>query len=134
MDSGIGCEPAPVGPPSRHVGTRAESASLPEYESLRSPQDFRRVLGAGDRQRSGGIVLVRTPGREGPPRVGFVVSKGSGGAVTRNRIKRRLRHAIVGKALQPGMDYVIIANREVSEAPFAQIETWLSRALGEPDR
>jgi ribonuclease P protein component len=66
--------------------------------------------------------------------VGLVVSKSSGGAVTRNRIKRRLRHAIVGKALQPGMDYVIIANREVSEAPFAQIETWLSRALGEPDR
>jgi ribonuclease P protein component len=76
-------------------------------------------------------VLVRAPGGDGPPRVGLVVAKGGGGAVGRNRIKRRLRHAMVGKMLQPGTDYVIIANREVSEVPFAQLETWLTAALEE---
>jgi ribonuclease P protein component len=51
--------------------------------------------------------------------------------VTRNRVKRRLRHAIAGKRLQPGMDYVIIASREVGEVSFSELESWLSRALEE---
>lgn len=74
--------------------------------------------------------MVSTPGRSGPPRVGLVVARGSGGAVTRNRIKRRLRHAIAGQPLQPGTDYVIIASRTVEEAPYADVEAWLARALG----
>jgi ribonuclease P protein component len=131
MDSGIECAPGPAGPLSRHGGTRAGSVSLPEYESLRGAGDFRRVLSAGERRRDGGIVLITAPGRPGPPRVGLVVSKSSGDAVTRNRIKRRLRHAIAGKVLQPGMDYVIIASREVEGARFADIESWLAAALEE---
>jgi ribonuclease P protein component len=31
---------------------------------------------------------------DGPPRVGFVVSKAVGNAVVRNRVKRRLRHLV----------------------------------------
>jgi ribonuclease P protein component len=134
MDSGIGCALAPVVSPSKRGGPRVESVSLPDYESLRSPRDFRRVLGRGIRRRHGGIVLVRTPGGEGPPRVGLVVTRSSGGAVTRNRVKRRLRHAIAGLTLQPGTDYVIIANREVSEVPFTQLEAWLGAALDEAAR
>jgi len=85
-------------------------------------------MSAGDRRRQGAIVMVRSPGRPGPPRLGLVVSKSSGNAVTRNRIKRRLRHAVDVLALQPGMDYVIIANSQVAEVSFARIEGWLSRA------
>lgn len=73
--------------------------------------------------------MVRSPGQPGPPRIGFVVSKRSGNAVKRNRIKRRLRHAIVGVQLQPGIDYVIIANDRVATAPFSEIEGWLKSAL-----
>jgi ribonuclease P protein component len=54
--------------------------------------------------------------------------------VTRNRIKRRLRHAVGVLGLQPGMDYVIIANSQVAEVSFARIEGWLARAHEElPD-
>ena len=58
-----------------------------------------------------------------------MVSKRSGNAVKRNRIKRRLRHAIAGVQLQPGIDYVIIANDRVATAPFSEIEGWLKRAM-----
>lgn len=58
-----------------------------------------------------------------------MVSKRNGNAVTRNRIKRRLRHAIAGIKLQPGNDYVIIANHQVATAPFSKIKGWLSRAV-----
>jgi ribonuclease P protein component len=74
-------------------------------------------------------VLVSAPGVPGPPRVGLVVSRSVGTAVVRNRVKRRLRHALSGKGLEPGVDYVIIANRQVEEADFSELESWLSRAL-----
>lgn len=47
----------------------------------------------------------------GPTRVGFVVSKAVGDAVTRNRVKRILRHAVATRlpALGDGQDIVIRA-------------------------
>ena len=54
--------------------------------------------------------------------------------MTRNRIKRRLRHATQQLQLQPGMDYVIIASGQVAEAEFTRIEGWLARAIEELDR
>ena len=36
-------------------------------------------------------------GTGGASRVGFVVSKAVGGAVVRNRVKRRLRHLVAGE-------------------------------------
>jgi ribonuclease P protein component len=74
-------------------------------------------------------VVATYPGEAESIRVGLVVSRGSGGAVARNRIKRRLRHAIAGQQLKPGSDYVIIANRQVKEATFTEIQSWLAHAL-----
>lgn len=73
--------------------------------------------------------MVSSPGRPGPPRLGLLVSKSCGNAVTRNRIKRRLRSAAGQVELQPGTDYVIIASKQVAEASFDQIRSWLERAL-----
>lgn len=101
------------------------------FESLRSSRNFRRVLRDGARSRQGGIVIVGSPGPQGPPRLGLVVSKQCGGAVIRNRIKRRLRHAAKDLHLQPGNDYVIIASGQVAEAPYSQVGKWLQRALEE---
>lgn len=73
--------------------------------------------------------MVVAPGEPGVARFGLVVSRGSGGAVARNRIKRRLRHAIAGIQLKPGSDYVIIANRQVKDIPFTELASWLGRAV-----
>ena len=74
-------------------------------------------------------MLASAPGVPGPPRVGLVVPRSVGSAVVRNRVKRRLRHAVVGKGLKPGVDYVIIANSQITRAGFADIESWLTHAL-----
>jgi ribonuclease P protein component len=74
-------------------------------------------------------VLVSSPGPTGPPRLGLIVSKSCGPAVTRNRIKRRLRAAADGAQLEPGIDYVIIATREVARAPYDRLTGWLHRAM-----
>lgn len=75
--------------------------------------------------------MVGSPGPSGPPRLGLLVSRSCGSAVTRNRIKRRLRSAADSVELQSGTDYVIIATRQVAEAPYDQLCSWLARAVEE---
>ena len=68
---------------------------LPPAHRLVDADSFRAATRAGERAGSRTLVVhLWTPGgeHERPPRVGFVVSKAVGDAVTRNRVKRRLRH------------------------------------------
>lgn len=111
--------------------TKAASVSPPEVDSLRNSREFRRVLDNGERRRNGGIVTVTAPGSPGTSRVGIVVSKSSGNAVVRNRIKRRLRPLISEMSLKPGVDYVIIANSSVAEVEHARLRRWLEMSMGE---
>lgn len=115
--------------PSRQGPETARRLRNLSFESLRNSRDFRRVLSDGTRRRQGGIVVATAGGREGPPRVGLVVSKDCGTAVKRNRIKRRLRSAAGTVGLKSGTDYVIIANPQVADAPFDRLTGWLSRAI-----
>lgn len=62
------------------------------------------------------------------------MGKRVGGAVARNRVKRRLRHAVAEISMESSMDYVIIADRQALNAPFEDLVGWLDRAtrsLGE---
>lgn len=70
----------------------------------------------------------RTDSRtECPPRVGFVVSKAVGGAVMRNRVKRRLRAAssTLLPALDVGTDLVVRAQPDSAAADFPTLEAEL---------
>ncbi len=69
---------------------------LPPAHRLTDPDAFRRASRRGARAASRTLVthlLLEETGGEAPARVGFVVSKAVGNAVTRNRVKRQLRHA-----------------------------------------
>ncbi len=65
------------------------------------------------------------------PRFGLTVTKKTGGAVERNRIKRRLREALRSPALAPetGHDYVIVARRDVLTISFQDLVADLSKTL-----
>jgi ribonuclease P protein component len=68
----------------------------------------------------------------GPARIGFTVTRKSGGAVERNRIRRRLKEALrLGRelAIRPGYDYVVLGRREALTAPFPMLISDLDRAL-----
>jgi len=77
--------------------------------------------------------MVESSGEPGMSRVGLVVSKSTGNAVTRNRIKRRLRHALRAVQLKPGTDYVIIGTSQVADAPHSRLMGWMERALEDGD-
>ena len=74
----------------------------------------------------------QTDARAGqPPRVGFVVSKAVGGAVVRNRTKRRLRALMAARldTLPAGTDVVVRANPVAAQADSAQLSAELDRVL-----
>jgi len=69
------------------------------------------------------------PGVDGPPRVAVIAGKQVGGAVERNRAKRRLREAAARVALRHGRDYVLVATQAVNEAPFEGLIDWVRAAV-----
>ncbi len=77
--------------------------------------------------------MVQCSGEPGVSRVGLVVSRSTGNAVTRNRIKRRLRHTLEAVQLRPGIDYVLIGSSQVAEVPHSELVGWLERALRADD-
>jgi ribonuclease P protein component len=81
----------------------------------------------------GFVLLVREREDDDPTmRLGITVTKKIGGAVVRNRMKRRFR--ALARELLPssgiqGADYVLIGRAGGIERPFADLSAELSRAL-----
>jgi ribonuclease P protein component len=72
---------------------------------------------------------------EDPPRVGYTVTKKHGNAVERNRMRRRLKAAVqqsAAIAMKNGHDYVIVARRDVLNAPFAELSARLVERIESP--
>ena len=86
-------------------------------------------LAASYRTRDGQPTRPGIPG--GVARVGLTVSSKVGEAVTRNRIKRRLREAVRLELAQlPAVDLVIVARASAAQASVADFRAWLRRAAG----
>jgi ribonuclease P protein component len=68
---------------------------------------------------------------DGPPRVGFVVSKAVGGSVVRHRVQRRLRHVVRGRLdrLPRGGLLVVRATPAAFAADSARLADDLDSAL-----
>lgn len=104
--------------------------------TLKKRAEFLRLRG-GARCATPPFVLETRPRAEpeaaqGPPRFGFTVTKAIGGAVERNRIRRRLKaavRAVAAAAARPGQDYVLIARRSALDVPFEALKKDLERAF-----
>jgi ribonuclease P protein component len=101
--------------------------------TLRRRPEFLRVRG-GARWATPAFVLEarRRSGLAEGARFGFTVSKQVGGAVQRNRIRRRLKAAVrdvMAEQARPDYDYVLIARRPALDADFASLVADLVNAL-----
>jgi len=89
----------------------------------------------GARLAKAGFVVqaVRNEAVDAPARFGFTVTRKVGNAVTRNRIRRRLKELarIAGAGARPGIDYVLIGRRAAADRPFDLMTADLSSALSE---
>ena len=88
---------------------------------LKKNRAFQYVYRKGHSVASRYLVMLLAPGRE--LKVGFSVSKKTGNAVVRNRIKRRLRECFrpyLGD-VKTGL-YVIVARTSAAEAAFEDLK------------
>ena len=70
-------------------------------------------------------------------RFGFTVSRKVGGAVVRNRIRRRLRALVAGldpSQVRSGCDYVLIVRPAAVERSYAELKVDLEQALARVHR
>ncbi len=101
-------------------------------ERLRRRADFLRAA-KGRKWTTPSLMLQMVArGEDGEPRIGFTASKRIGGAVERNRARRRLREAareILPQRARRGHDYVIVARRECLTRPYDGLKKDLALAL-----
>ena len=102
------------------------------FASLRRPGEFARVRSRGRRTATADLTIFRSDAGRGDdrPLVGISVSKTVGGAVVRNRVRRRLQ-AAVHELLAPQMRMraVIIARPSAAAAAYPTLLDQVRRGL-----
>ena len=105
---------------------------FPRSARLLRHADFERVYKNGRRHFSTNMTvffLGREP-QDGAMRVGLTVGKALGGAVVRNRMKRRLREAVRLEGLrQVAADVVINPKKSLLAAEFPELRNEVGRAF-----
>ncbi|WP_431933635.1 ribonuclease P protein component [Micromonospora sp. RP3T] len=124
---------------------------LAAAQRLRRSSDFAAAVRGGRRVGRGAVVVhltlpeltestatpspepARSSGAEtsAPRRAGFVVSKAVGGAVVRNKVRRRLRHLVRERLaeLPAGTTLVVRALPPAADAAYARLGADLDAAL-----
>jgi len=103
-------------------------ARFPRSVRLLRHADFERVYKQGKRHFSPLLTAFFVPRAEGL-RVGFTVGRVLGGAVQRNRMKRRLREAVRLTRPVVGADVVINPRKSLLDADFEAVLNEVKRAF-----
>ena len=116
---------------------------LPAGARLRRSADFTATLRASRATRADGILVLHValapaegrstddPASVASPRIGLVVPRSVGPAVTRNRVRRRLRHLLRERLdrLPAGSRCVVRVLPPAAAAPYPALAGALDRAL-----
>ncbi|MGT2744699.1 ribonuclease P protein component [Streptococcus phocae subsp. phocae] len=97
---------------------------------VKREQDFRAIFKAGKSTANRKFVIYHLEKEQKHFRVGISVGKKIGNAVTRNAVKRQIRHVLLalGDHLKPE-DFVIIARKGVETLTFQEITQNLHHVL-----
>lgn len=89
---------------------------------LTKAEQFALVYNEGHSWTSSSLVIKLAPNGLQISRYGFSVSKRTGNAVVRNRIKRLLREILRKAKLKPGWDIIFIARRPAILSSYKELE------------
>lgn len=104
---------------------------MPPFPTLRRKADFE-ALARGGTARSTPLVVLRTMRTGGAAtRIGFSTPRSLGGAVARNRVRRRLRELVRERYghLETGWDLLVIARPAAAQATYAELREALANVL-----
>jgi ribonuclease P protein component len=132
---------APAQGPHPAVGLSTPAVVLPAAARMRRRAEFAATVRGGSRAATPAVVAHWRPAPT-PLQVGFVVGRGVGSAVTRNRVRRRLRHLVRERLAQlPDQGLLVVrANPAAAAAPALPADLdralarVLARATGGPER
>jgi ribonuclease P protein component len=109
---------------------------LPSERRVRRREDFTAAVRGGRRAATSGLVVhVAMPSSAGaddqPARAGFVIGRAVGSAVTRNRLRRQLRHLLVPRLerLPAGTVVVVRATAAASQRTGRELGAALDALL-----
>ena len=98
---------------------------------VKREKDFKEIFQYGTSFANRKFVVYQLENQQNHFRVGLSVSKKLGNAVTRNQIKRRIRHILlnVREHLADNVDFVVIARKGVEGLDYAEMEKNLLHVL-----
>ena len=98
---------------------------------VKREKDFKAIFKDGTSFANRKFVVYQLENQKSHFRVGLSVSKKLGNAVTRNQIKRRIRHILlsVREHLADNVDFVVIARKGVEGLDYAEMEKNLLHVL-----
>ena len=114
--------------------------AFPKSARLLKHADFERVYNSGERLFCKDLTVFFVRGARGSSeanpssdavRIGLTVGRALGGAVVRNRIKRRVREALrkhLGE-LSPPLDVVVNPKKSAAEVEFLDLEEQVRQSL-----
>ncbi len=101
-------------------------------QRIKRRQDFVAAAKALSQAQTSLVLQYRDRLDDAGPRLGFTCTKKLGNAVTRNRIKRRLKEAArlaLPNLVRPGADYVLIGRSAAETRPFELLQSDLISAM-----
>jgi ribonuclease P protein component len=109
----------------------AVGLAFPREARLVRKSEFDRVYQAGKRFSTSHFTIFVRQNELAVSRFGFSIKKALGGAVVRNRIRRRLREILRGhrQEISAGWDIVVHPKSSMIRAPFATLTQDLVRLL-----
>jgi len=116
---------APASPPAKQGHT------FPREARLVRKSEFDAVYSTGKRRSNAHFTVFLRANELPLSRFGFSIKKALGGAMVRNRMRRRLREMVRchREEIPAGWDIVIHPKRSVAKAPFAAMTAGFLRLL-----
>jgi ribonuclease P protein component len=120
-----------------HASSTVKQQTFPRSSRLLKHADFQTVYKQGRKHFSSNMVAFYfQSGRSGGPRVGLTVGKVLGGAVERNRIRRRMRAALGRHLSDLGrpVDLVLHPRKSVLTMDFAALDAEIAQVIAAVQR
>lgn len=112
--------------------TASADRRFPPERRIRRKKEYEAVFQKGRKcVRSFLVVFILPRDEKGPSRLGMAVSRKVGKAVTRNRVRRRLREIfrLHYHEIQAPHDIVVVARPDAATAQFSELESSYRSAL-----
>lgn len=109
--------------------------TFPKGSRLLKRSQFQLVLDKGSKVVCPHVVMIGMRSKNDETRLGLIVSKKVGGAVVRNRVKRRLRERFrLRDQIPAGIDIVVIARHSAASISSATMSTAFDQCLQRLER